>query len=95
MPYTFGPFTVDQFDFISSVPNSVLVAVAAERFDLNRLAREELANRGYDQSGVWVGFARAQQALQERECSGRAAAVADARTSNPETAHQLAKDSST
>ena len=31
--------------------------------DLNRLAREELANRGYDQIGTWVGFEQAERAL--------------------------------
>ena len=65
MPYTLGPFTVDQLDFISSVPISLLAAVAAGRFDLNQLAREELASRGHDQTGLWVGIARAHQSLQE------------------------------
>ena len=65
MPYTLGPFTVDQFDFITSVPVSILLSAATGRFDLNRLAREELANRGFDQCGLWVGPDRAQRALME------------------------------
>lgn len=67
MSYTTGPFTVDQFDFIASAPVSLLSAAAAGRFDMNRLAREELANRGYDQKGMWVGFARARQSLMQWE----------------------------
>lgn len=63
MSYTTGPFTVDQLDFIATVPLSILVAAAGDRFDLNRLAREELAQRGYDQSGLWVGFVRARESL--------------------------------
>jgi hypothetical protein len=33
------------------------------QLDLNLLAREELASRGYGQSGVWVGFRSAQEEL--------------------------------
>lgn len=71
MPYTIGPFTVDRFEFIGSVPVSLLAAVSTGHFDLNRLAREELANRGYNQTGIWVGFDRARQALADWERAER------------------------
>jgi hypothetical protein len=64
MSYTTGKFAVDELQFIQVVPVRVLVAVTRMELDLNLLAREELANRGYDQSGVWVGFRRARDDLQ-------------------------------
>lgn len=64
MPYTTGKFAVDELQFIQAVPVRVLVAVSRMELDLNLLAREELANRGYDESGVWVGLRRARDALQ-------------------------------
>lgn len=56
MAYTLGRFTVDDVGFIQVVPARILVAAAKGDLDLNILAREELANRGLDQAGVWVGF---------------------------------------
>lgn len=64
MPYTTGKFAVDELQFIQAVPVRVLVAVTRMELDLNLLAREELANRGYDESGVWVGLRRARDELQ-------------------------------
>lgn len=64
MAYTLGRFAVDEVSFIQAVPVRVLVAAAQGLLDLNRLAREELANRGYDQRGVWVGFESANVALE-------------------------------
>lgn len=63
MSYTTGRFSVDELQFIQVAAARVLVAVASGELDLNRLAREELAQRGYDQSGVWVGFKRAREEL--------------------------------
>jgi hypothetical protein len=54
--YSLGPLTPDQIDFVHTVPLSVLVAAANGHVDLNRLAFQELANRGYDGQGVWVGY---------------------------------------
>lgn len=65
MPYTTGKFAVDELQFIQAVPVRVLVAVACMELDLNLLACEELANRGYDQCGVWIGFRSAQVELQK------------------------------
>lgn len=59
MTYTTGTFSIDEVGFIQIAASKVLAAVARGELDLNRLAREELAARGQDQHGVWVGFARA------------------------------------
>ena len=54
-------FTLDELGFIQLALNKVLVAVANGELDLNNLARKELANRGLDKQGNWVGFAQANQ----------------------------------
>ena len=54
--YSLGPLALDQIDFLHTLPMSVLLAAANGHVDLNRLARQELANRGYGQLGVWVGY---------------------------------------
>jgi hypothetical protein len=59
--YTSNEFTVDEIGFIQIAMTKVLAAVARGELDLNRLAREELAARGLDNQGVWVGFDRAKQ----------------------------------
>jgi len=52
-------FTVDELGFIQIAMTKVLAAVARGELDLNRLAREEMAARGLDITGDWVGFDRA------------------------------------
>ncbi|MGH8585252.1 MAG: hypothetical protein ACREWE_03405 [Gammaproteobacteria bacterium] len=59
MAYTTGDFTIDELGFIQTAAAKVLAAVARGELDLNRLAREELASRGLDQNGAWVGFQEA------------------------------------
>ncbi len=54
--YSAGPFTVDEIGFIQIAETKVLAAVARGEIDLNRIAREELANRGLGLHGEWVGF---------------------------------------
>ncbi len=54
-------FTVDELRFIQLALNKVLIAVANGELDLNNLARKELANRGLDKQGQWVGFDKANQ----------------------------------
>lgn len=54
-------FAVDELGFIQIALNKVLVAVANGELDLNDLARKELANRGLDKQGQWVGFDKANQ----------------------------------
>ena len=61
MTYTTQQFTVDEVGFIQIALTKVLAAVARGELDLNQLAREELANRGLDKNGAWVGFDRANE----------------------------------
>lgn len=61
MAYSSNEFTVDEIGFIQIALTKVLAAVARGELDLNRLAREELAARGLDDKGTWVGFDRAKQ----------------------------------
>ena len=61
MTYTSNEFTVDEVGFIQIAMTKVLAAAARGEIDLNRLAREELAARGLDDRGVWVGFDAAKQ----------------------------------
>lgn len=70
MAYTLGRFAVDEVGFIQTIPVRILVAAAQGLLDLNLLAREELVNRGYDQRGVWVGFERANAALEAVRAHG-------------------------
>ena len=59
MSDTTHEFTVDELGFIQIALTKVLAAAARGDIDLNRLAREELASRGLDKDGQWVGFDRA------------------------------------
>ncbi len=54
-------FSADDLGFIQTAPTGLLAAAAHGRLDLNHLARVELASRGLDRDGVWVGFARARE----------------------------------
>lgn len=65
MSYTTGEFTTDEVGFIQLATSKVLVAVVHGELNLNRLAREELAARGQDSNGMWVGFKRAKKILFE------------------------------
>lgn len=57
-------FTIDELGFLQGALTKVLAAAARGEIDLNRLAREELANRGLDTQGQWVGFTQARAAHQ-------------------------------
>ncbi|MBE0568410.1 MAG: hypothetical protein IH577_01880 [Deltaproteobacteria bacterium] len=59
--YSAGPFTVDEIGFIQIAETRVLAAIARGEIDLNRIAREELANRGLGLRGEWVGFQAARK----------------------------------
>ncbi len=59
--YSAGPFSVDEIGFIQIAEAKVLAAVARGEIDLNRIAREELANRGLGKNGEWVGFEQARK----------------------------------
>jgi len=54
-------FSSDDLGFIQTAPTRLLAAAAQGQLDLNHLARVELASRGLDRDGVWVGFARARE----------------------------------
>jgi hypothetical protein len=58
-------FSDDQLAFIQTADTAILVAAASGRLDLSELARLELAHRGLDHEGQWVGFERA-RAIYER-----------------------------
>lgn len=59
MSYSKGRLTLDEIEFIQSAPVRALVSAARGELDLNLIAREELAVRGLDENGVWIGFERA------------------------------------
>ena len=61
MTYSTQQFTVDEVGFIQIAATKVLAAAARGELDLNLLAREELASRGLDANGVWIGFDKARQ----------------------------------
>lgn len=56
-------FTEDELLSIQTIPINVIIAAANRRINLNKMARCELANRGLDQSGSWVGFKKARALL--------------------------------
>jgi hypothetical protein len=59
--YSKGKFTLDEIEFIQSATVSALVAAVRGELDLNLIAREELAARGLDENGVWIGFEKARR----------------------------------
>ena len=54
-------YTTDDLGFIQTAATRLLAAAARGELDLNQLARVELASRGLDRDGVWVGFKRARE----------------------------------
>ena len=50
----------------STTPTALLVAAANGTISLKELAMKELANRGQDQQGQWVGFKQAEVKLPAR-----------------------------
>lgn len=65
VPYSLGELSVDEVGFIQTATLKALTAVASGKLDLNRLALEELASRGMNHQGVWVGFEEAKKILNE------------------------------
>jgi hypothetical protein len=55
----------DELGFVQLVDTAVLARVARGEIDLHALVRRELANRGCDDSGDWVGFKAAQACLEQ------------------------------
>lgn len=58
MSYTKGDFTIDEIEFMQCATVKILIAASVGVLDLNLLAKQELASRGLDQKGQWVGFDR-------------------------------------
>ena len=54
-------FTTDQLGFMQLADTIVLAAVARGELDLNCLACAELAARGLDEHGAWIGFDAARE----------------------------------
>lgn len=52
-------YSVDELGFMQTAGAQLLAAVARGELDLNKIAKQELAARGLDYSGQWVGFERA------------------------------------
>lgn len=69
------PFSVDELGFIQLAAATVLCAVARGELDLNAIARGELASRGLDRTGEWVGFEKAARLAKQLPIRG-----ADGRT---------------
>jgi len=49
--------------YLQLLPTKTLAAVLAGEVDLNALARREMAGRGLDAAGRWVGFEAAEALL--------------------------------
>jgi hypothetical protein len=69
MPAAFAKFSPDELGFIQIALTTVLAAVARGELDLNQLALQELASRGLDHDGHWVGFEDARLILQAASAS--------------------------
>ena len=54
-------YALDELGFIQIADATILAAVARGELDLNAVARRELASRGLDPHGTWVGFEKAAQ----------------------------------
>jgi hypothetical protein len=54
----------DEFGFLQLADTAVLARIVRGEVDLHMLVRRELAGRGCDDSGRWVGFAAAKTWLE-------------------------------
>ena len=59
-------FTYDQLSFLQTLTIPMVAAIARGDIDVQQLARKELASRGVDMSGKWIGFDAA-NALMKQE----------------------------
>jgi hypothetical protein len=58
--------SLDEALLLQSAHTEILVAAAAGTIDLQQMAREELASRGLEQEGRWVGFPKAAAGITTR-----------------------------
>lgn len=70
-PITGCPDSLNPSFLFSITETALLLDIAAGRHDPVLLARRELANRGVDRSGAWVGFPAAARIHLEDEGAGR------------------------
>lgn len=61
--YYHPDFTGDELGAVQLLPLKVLAAVARGEVDMNLVCRKELASRGMNAQGAWVGFAKAAEQL--------------------------------
>ena len=54
---------LNPFFMFSTTATQLLCEALKGEFDLDYLARRELANRGLSKEGIWVGFANARKLL--------------------------------
>lgn len=59
-------FTLDEMGFMQLAAAKILAAVARGELDLNAVAQAELALRGLDAKGQWIGFQQAEDERQAR-----------------------------
>ena len=52
-------FTYDQLSFLQTLDTALLLAIAKGKINVQTMARDELAARGVDKKGAWVGFDKA------------------------------------
>ena len=43
-------------EFFQMAPLEIIIAAARGEVDLNEFARQQLANRGLNEQGAWIGF---------------------------------------
>jgi hypothetical protein len=58
-------------EHVQTFPSDVLAAAARGEIDLNDYARRELASRGLDHAGKWIGFPAAARLANLRPTVGR------------------------
>lgn len=56
---TIAGITEDDALVLQTAATALLAAAARGEIDLNEMARREMASRGLDKNGKWVGFAKA------------------------------------
>jgi hypothetical protein len=60
----------DKIGFMQLADTDMLVEAATGGIDLNQIAREILANRGFDQkTGRWIGFEAAREQLKAQNAN--------------------------
>ncbi|MCK5612887.1 hypothetical protein KAR91_64030 [Candidatus Pacearchaeota archaeon] len=56
----------DEFNpnlIFTGTPNELLIKIITEQININFIAKQTLANRGYDLNNKWIGFDQAKKEL--------------------------------